>query len=492
VSTIKKLASQTAVYGLSQIVGRFVNYLLVPLHTALFATGDYGVNTLMYSYVTFFNVLLAYGMETAFFRFSQKSDDPNKVYSTALMSLLSTSVFFALLFSVASQPIANLIHIPEHPEFVFYFTLIISFDAISAIPFAYLRQHNKALKFAVIKNINIFTNILLNLYFLLLCPWVQKEYGILLPMYSGEIHIGYVFIANLFASLVTLPLLAKEFLAIRNASFDKALWKEMLVYALPLMVVGFAGMINETLDRIIISYSYDDAQKGLEATGIYGANYKLSVLMSLFIQAFRYAAEPFFFNQAKTNDKRTIYATVMNYFTLVCLSLFLFVMLYIDVFKYFINRNYWEGLHVVPVLLIANLFLGIYFNLSIWYKLSDHTNKGAVISLGGAAITIVANLILVPIYGYTGSAWATLICYVSMAFICYGFGAKYYPIPYQVRRFMGYFVLALAIYALSLWLKPLLSQNAFYQYTANALLLLGFAATAFLFERKNKILTSPN
>ncbi len=339
-STLKKLVSQTAIYGLSQIVGRFVNYLLVPLHTALFATGDYGVNTLMYSYVTFFNVLLTYGMETAFFRFSQKSDNPNQVYSTALTSLLSTSVFFALLFSLASQPIANLIQIPEHPEFVIYFTLIISLDAISAIPFAYLRQHNKALKFAVVKNINIFTNILLNLYFLLLCPWVQKQYGFLLPMYNGEIHIGYVFISNLVASLVTLPLLSKELFAIRNASFNKTLWKEMLIYALPLMVVGFAGMINEALDRIIISYSYDDAQKGLEATGIYGANYKLSILMSLFIQAFRYAAEPFFFNHAKTNDKRTIYAIVMNYFVLVCLALFLFVMLYIDVFKHFISRNY--------------------------------------------------------------------------------------------------------------------------------------------------------
>lgn len=446
----------------------------------------------MYSYVTFFNVLLTYGMETAFFRFSQKSDNPNQVYSTALMSLISTSVFFALLFSVASQPIANLIHIPEHPEFVIYFTLIISLDAISAIPFAYLRQHNKALKFAVVKNINIFTNILLNLYFLMLCPWVQKEYGTLLPMYSGEIHIGYVFISNLFASVITLPLLSKELFAIRNASFNKTLWKEMLVYALPLMVVGFAGMINEALDRIIISYSYDDAQKGLEATGIYGANYKLSILMSLFIQAFRYAAEPFFFSHAKTDDKRTIYATVMNYFVLVCLALFLFVMLYIDVFKHFISSNYWEGLHVVPILLIANLFLGIYFNLSIWYKLSDQTNKGAVISLVGAAITIVANIVLVPAYGYTGSAWATLICYVSMVVICYVVGLKYYPIPYQVGRFLGYLVLALGVYAMSLWLKPFLSQNDFYQYSVNALFLLGFAAIAFLFERRNKILTSPN
>jgi O-antigen/teichoic acid export membrane protein len=492
VSTLKNLASQTAVYGLSQIVGRLVNYLLVPLHTALFATGEYGVNTLMYSYVTFFNVLLTYGMETAFFRFSQKSENPNQVYSTALTSLLSTSVFFALLFSVTAQPIANLIQIPQHPEYVIYFALIISLDAISAVPFAYLRQQNKALKFAVIKNINIFTNILLNLYFLLLCPWVQKEYGLLLPFYNGEIHIGYIFIANLFASIITLPLLTKELLAIRNASFNKTLWREMLVYGLPLMVVGFAGMINETLDRIIISYSYADAQKGLEATGIYGANYKLSILMSLFIQAFRYAAEPFFFNHAKTNDKRTIYARVMNYFVLVCLGLFLLVTLYIDLFKHFISSNYWEGLHVVPVLLIANLFLGVYFNLSIWYKLSDNTNKGAMISLAGAAITIAANMILVPRFGYTGSAWATLICYVSMAAICYVLGAKYYPIPYQVGRLFGYLVIALLIYVVCVDLLPIIKLNDFGRYSVNALFLLGFAALAFVFERKNKVLTSPN
>jgi O-antigen/teichoic acid export membrane protein len=486
-STLKKLASQTAVYGLSQIVGRFVNYLLVPLYTGIFAPEDYGINTLMYSYVTFFNVLLTYGMETAFFRFSQKSDNPNQVYSTALTSLISTSVFFALLFSLAAKPIAGFMKIPQHPEYVVYFALIISLDAISAVPFAYLRQHNKALRFAVVKNINIFTNILLNLYFLLLCPWAQKQYGVLLPFYNGEVHIGYIFISNLIASLITLPLLAKEIWAIRNASFNKTLWREMLVYGLPLMVVGFAGMINETLDRIIISYFYTDVKQGLEATGIYGANYKLSILMSLFIQAFRYAAEPFFFNHAKTDDKRAVYASVMNYFVLICLGLFLAVMLYIDVFKHFINYRYWEGLHIVPVLLIANLFLGVYFNLSIWYKLSDSTNKGAVISLVGAGITIAANLILVPRFGYTGSAWATLICYVSMAVICYVMGAKYYPIPYQVTRLLGYLLLALGIYCFANILKPFYGDSMIYQHIVNALFLIGFGVLAFVLERTNSI-----
>lgn len=481
---LKKLASQTAVYGLSQIVGRFVNYLLVPLHTALFDTADFGINTLMYSYVTFFNVLLTYGMETAFFRFSQKHDKPAQVYSTALTSLISSSLFFGLLFGVFSQQIASVINVPEHPEYVVYFTAIIALDAISAVPFAYLRQQNKALKFAIVKNINIFTNILLNLYFLLLCPYFQNEYGMLLPLYNGTINIGYIFLANLIASIVTIPLLWKEILAIRNASFNKTLWREMLIYGLPLMVVGFAGMINETLDRIIISYVYTDVQEGLRATGIYGANYKLSILMSLFIQAFRYAAEPFFFNHAKDNDKRHIYATVMNYFTLVCLALFLMVTLYIDVFKHFINNRYWEGLHVVPVLLIANMFLGMYYNFSIWYKLSDNTNKGAIISTTGAVITILANIILVPLLGYTGSAWATLICYTSMAIICYAVGVKHYPIPYQIGRLLAYIGFALALFLLS---KYLLIPDGFIKYAVHAILLLTFVGVTIFSERKNTI-----
>lgn len=491
-SSLKKLASQTAIYGLSQILGRFVNYLLVPLHTSLFSIGQYGVNTLMYSYVTFFNVLLTYGMETAFFRFSQKSDKPNEVYSTALSSIIGSSVLFSLVFGFFAQPIANLIRIPDHPEYVIYFILILSLDAICAVPFAYLRQQEKPLKFAVIKNINIFTNILLNLYFLLLCPYVKLNYGVLLPLFNGEVHVGYIFISNLIASAITLPLLGKEIMAIRQGAFQKSLWKEMLVYGLPLMVVGFAGMINETLDRIIISYSYEDAQKGLEATGIYGANYKLSILMSLFIQAFRYAAEPFFFNQAKSSNQRVIYASVMNYFVLICLCLFLTVMFYIDVFKHFIHSSYWEGLNVVPILLIANMFLGIYFNLSIWYKLSDNTKKGAMISLIGAGITILANLILVPYYGYTGSAWATLICYSSMAIICYWLGIKYYPIPYQIGKITAYISIALGLFLISNWIKPYFGVELLGFYFLNGLILLAFASFGFVFERKNKVVNSPD
>lgn len=488
---LKKLASQTAVYGLSQIVGRFVNYLLVPLHTALFDTTAFGINTVLYSYVTFLNVVLTYGMETAFFRFSQKHENKAQVYSTALASIIGSSAFFMLLLVACSTPIAAAINLPQHPEYIMYFGFIIGLDAISAIPFAYLRQQNKALKFAIIKNINIFTNILLNIYFLLLCPYVKNTYGTLLPLYDGTISIGYVFIANLIASIVTLPLLGKELFAIVQAKFDAALWKQMLAYGLPLMVVGFAGMINETLDRVVISYLYPNVQAGLSATGIYGANYKLSILMTLFIQAFRYAAEPFFFNQTNEKNKTQVYAKVMNYFVVICLLLFLTVTLYLDFFKHFINQRYWEGLHVVPVLLIANMFLGIYYNLSIWYKLSDNTGKGAVISLVGAGITIAANVILVPYLGYTGSAWATLICYMSITTLCYFLGAKYFPVPYQVTRCVGYMATALIIYAL-LVLFPLGSQNGVAISLLKGLVIIAFAAFGYYIEKQNKPSSATN
>lgn len=443
----------------------------------------------MYGYVTFFNVLLTYGMETAFFRFSQKKENAAQVYSTALTSLVSSSLVFMALISLLSKPIAEWIGIPDHPEYVVYFSVIIPLDAICAVPFAYLRQQNKALRFALIKNINIFSNIVLNLYFFLLCPYVESEYKMQLPLYNGTAQVGYIFIANMIASIITIPLLGKEIMAIKSASFNKTLWREMLVYGLPLMVVGFAGMINEALDRIIISRLYPSTEQGLFATGIYGANYKLSILMSLFIQAFRYAAEPFFFNHAKTDDKRTIYASVMNYFVLVCLVLFLTVMLYIDVFKYFIDPRYWEGLNVVPILLLANMFLGIYYNLTIWYKLSDQTSKGAVISLVGAVITVAGNIALIPILGYTGSAWATLFCYLSMVVICYVMGMKYYPIPYNTGRVMGYIALALLVFFGSRFLTARI-DHAIIANSLNAALLVSFCAVTFLVERKKAASTA--
>lgn len=484
-SSIKKLAGQTAIYGLSTIVGRFVNYLLVPLHTALFSKADFGTVAEMYGYVSFLNVVLMYGMETAYFRFSNSNKDNPKVFSTALISILATSIMFMVGAVLFAQPIANLIRYPEHAEYVRYFALIIGLDALTFLPFALLRQQNKPLKFAFVKNINIFSNILFNLYFLMLCPYLQNK-GISMPLYDGQTGIKYVFISNLIASIITIPLLLVEFKAIKQG-FDKILWKQMIAYGAPLIIVGFAGMINETLDRVLIKYLYPDSSLANEMNGVYAANYKLSILMTLFVQAFKFAAEPFFFSHSKSSDKRTIYAVVMDYFVIICLCLFLVVTLFIDFFKHFIDAKFYEGLHVVPILLLANMFLGIYYNLSIWYKLSDNNKKGANISLMGAAITLVLNFIWIPVYGYTGSAWTTFICYFAMMVVCYLMGKKYYPIEYNIGKFFGYTLTAITLFFIGKMANDLFPEPIIL-YSINALLLLAFIAIAFITEKRFKTL----
>ncbi len=488
-SQIKKLASQTAIYGLSTILGRLLNYLLVPLHTRVFGTADYGVVSELYAYSSFFIVTLTYGMETAFFRFSQDEEKKDTVFSTAFLSISVTSLIFMLCMGVFAQPVANAIRYPDHPEYIIYFALILGLDAIASIPFALLRGQSRPAKFAIVKNVNIVSNILLNLYFLMLCPYILRESNISLPFYRENIGVGYIFISNLAASIITLPLLSKEILCIKKG-FNAALWRKMVAYGLPLLVVGLGGMVNETLDRAIMKYLLPAGKGTLSQVGIYGANYKLSILMSLFIQAFRFAAEPFFFSHAKTSDKKAIYAQVMDYFVIVCLGIFLLVTLYIDVFKYFIGKPFYEGLKVVPILLLANLCLGIYYNLSIWYKLSDQTRKGAMISLVGAGITIGLNIWWIPVFGYAGSAWATFICYFSMMLICYFMGMKYYPIPYHVKR-----ALCFAGIAGGLFFAGWYCRNYFYAgdlvrtLSINSALFLFFVIAVCLFVKKDKMQT---
>jgi O-antigen/teichoic acid export membrane protein len=382
-----------------------------------------------------------------------------------------------------AEPIAALIRYPNNPEYIVYFALIIGLDAITMLPFAYLRQQNKALKFAVIKNINIFTSILFNLYFLLLGPYLQNK-GILIPLFDGQVGIKYVFISHLIACIITIPLLFVELKKI-TMGFDAIVWKQMLRYGAPLIIVGFAGMINETLDRVLIKYLYPDASLANEMNGIYAANYKLSILMTLFIQAFKFAAEPFFFSHAKTTDKRTLYATVMDYFVIICLALFLVVTLFIDIFKQYIDVKFHEGLQVVPILLLANMFLGVYYNLSIWYKLSDNNKIGAKIAMMGAVITLVLNFIWIPIYGYNGAAWTTFICYFSMMVVCYLLGKKYYPIDYHVKKFIAYIVVALLLFYIGKMTNNLFPEPEII-YSINAVLLLSFFTLAFIVEKRFK------
>ncbi|HXH18767.1 MAG TPA: polysaccharide biosynthesis C-terminal domain-containing protein, partial [Chitinophagales bacterium] len=449
-SILKQLASQTAVYGMSSIIGRLLNYLLVPIYTYKLAdTADYGVVTEMYAYAGFFTVLFTYGMETAYFRFAQ-SDNREKVFSTALGSLIASSVILTLMMLLGSGELAKLLtkdtaavqlSAASYRNYVTWFALILAFDALAAIPFASLRLQNQAARFALLKLMNIGCNMALNLYFIVAAPWLVRNMGVAESFFvPSSAQVAYIFLSNLAASGITflcfVPGIFKT-----SWRFDSALWKKMLAYAVPLMIVGFAGAVNEMLDRVLLKfllpYSYE---KNMAELGIYGACYKLSILMTLFIQAYRYAAEPFFFSESKKADAKENYAHAMRYFVIAGCIIFLGVMLYIDLVKYFIAEKYHAGLRVVPVLLLANFFLGIYYNLSVWYKLTDKTMKGAYIAMGGAVITIALNALLIPVMGYMGSAWATLICYVFMAAVSFRMGQRHFPIPYELGR-IGFYLL---------------------------------------------------
>jgi O-antigen/teichoic acid export membrane protein len=440
---IKQLLGQTAVYGLSSIVGRLLNYLLVPLYTAVFANpSDYGVVSELYAWVAFLVVLLTFGMETSFFRFLQDKEDKEKVFVNSFLTVIGINVLFFAVLLFFNQNIADLMLYSDHNEYIILLGAIVCIDAVTALPLAKLRAENKAFKFAGIQMSSIAVNILLNLVFMLgLFDPARPEEGVL-----------FILFANLFASLVKPILLYKHFLHLRF-NFDSALAKEMLKYAFPLVIAGFAGIINETLDRILLKHILYDGStqvslKIAEAqVGIYSACYKLAMLVTILLQAYRYAAEPFFFAQLKNQDKNKVYAKVMNVFIAMVCLVFLVVSLNIDFFKLFIrNEAYYVGLKVVPILLLANVFLGIYYNQSIWYKLSGQTKFGAYIAIGGAILTVSLNVVFIPLYGYMASAWATLIVYASQMIASYLLGQKHYPIAYNLRKFALYLVGALCLY----------------------------------------------
>ena len=452
---IKKLLGQTAIYGLSSIVGRFLNYLLTPLHTDQFTTDQYGIITEMYAYVAFLVVLLTYGMETAYFRFSSKHEgSKTSVFSTALISLTITSFGFIAWAWAFQQPIANWLQYPNNSEYVLWFAIIVGLDALGSIPLAKLRQQNKAFHFAGVNLLNVAVNIGLNVYFIGYCMTMHKAGNtnwLMEHTFNPEIGVGYVFISNLIASifkfLVLVPTMLKG-----HGKLQQKILKEMLWFGIPLLLAGLAGIINETLDRILLKRLLFDSfgeKATLSQLGIYGANYKISIIITLFIQAFRYAAEPFFFAQQKDKNAKNIYAKVMNYFVAVVAFIFLGVMFNIEYIKYFIpNSAYWEGLKVVPTLLFANIFLGIYYNQSIWYKLTDKTMYGALIAVFGAFITLVMNYVLIPRIGYVGSAYTTLACYFSMVLFSYFLGQKYFPIAYDLKKIIGYLLGAFFIWQL--------------------------------------------
>lgn len=445
---LRKLASQTAIYGLSSIFGRFLNYLLVPLYTYYFSAAEYGVVSEFYAYAGFFSVLLLFGFETGYFRFRDKEHpEQDRAYSTALIFIALINVLFLLIIIFINPQLSSALHYADHPEYLLCFAAILILDAIAALPFAKLRAENKALRFAGVKITEIMITVLLSLFFIIYCPkiYIENPQSWITYVYFPAIGIGYIFIANLLASLIKFLLLSSQLKGLTKG-FDRQLFKRMLGYSLPMVVIGFAGVINEMLDRVLLKHLLPyDWQTNMKMLGIYSACYKLSILMSLFIQAFRYAGEPFFFAYANKDDARQVYADVLRFFVIFCVFIFLLVTLFIDFFKYFVGEEFRAGLEVVPILLMANLCLGIYVNLSIWYKLTDRTLLGAFVSISGALLTIALNIVWIPQFGYIGSAWATLVCYGSMAIVSYLLGQKYYPVNYDVKRVLGYIALGVGL-----------------------------------------------
>jgi O-antigen/teichoic acid export membrane protein len=481
----KKLAGQTAIYGLPTIVGRLLNYLLVPLYTRTFLTAEYGVVTEMYAYVAFIYVVLSYGMETAFFRFLTQENEHKKVFGTSVLSLLVTSTLFTLAGFIFSGNISQFMGYPGHPEYIRWFILILATDAISTIPYANLRFLNKPFRFALIKIVNIATNIGFNLFFIVLCPYLLAHppgglvSSIIQKVYDPSIGIGYIFISNLFASVLSFVMLLPDILRIK-LKFDFTLLRNMLAYAWPLLIFGLAGIVNETFDRVILKHLLPESSNPMAQLGIYGACYKVSILMTLFIQTYRYAVEPFFFDHSRHAKAKETYARLMHFFIIICLLIFLVIMLFEDIVILFIGPEFREGRAVIPILLMANLFLGVFYNLSVWFKLTNNTRKGATISIIGAIITLVLNFLLIPVMGYMGAAWATLACYVSMMVISYVMGQRYYRIQYDLKGAGIYLVLALSLYGISVYSH---ADQPILNYSVGFLLMLLFLGIVAYRER---------
>jgi O-antigen/teichoic acid export membrane protein len=473
---LKSLAKDTAIYGLSSIVGRFLNYLLVPLYTAVIpaSTGGYGVVSNVYAYTALILVFLTFGMETGFFRFANKSGEhPEKVYANTLIFVGGLSLIFVILCMLFLHPISALLEYPDHPDYIAMMVLVVALDSFQCIPFAYLRYKKRPIKFASIKLFNIVGNILLNLFFLLLCPWLDVHAHQLVSwFYRPEYLVGYIFVSNLIMSLVQMFFFIPE---LRGFSYrvDKVLMKQMISYSFPILVFGVVGILNQTIDKMIYPFLFDDRQEGLVQLGIYSATSKVAMIMAMFTQAFRYAYEPFVFGKNEEGDNRKMYSAAMKYFFIFSLLAFLAVMFYMDILRYMVARDYWEGLSVVAIVMGAEIFKGIYFNLSFWYKLTDETQWGAYFSIIGCAVILVLNIWLVPTYGYVASAWASVAGYGVITLLSYIIGQKKYPVSYPLKDMAVYLILAAVLFVLS---QEVIISNVGLRLVFRTLLLLIFIA----------------
>lgn len=432
---LKSLAKDTAIYGVSSIVGRFLNYLLVPVYAAAMsaASGGYGVVTEVYAWTALLMVILTYGMETTFFRFVNKeTENPERVYSTVLYMVGGTSLLFAALCMAFLHPLAGMMGYPDHPWYVGMMALVVAMDAFQCMPFAYLRYRKRPIHFAALKLFFIILNILLNVIYYVLM--------------DGD-DVFYAFFFNLICTSVVMLLLVPQLKF--GGGFDKLLARRMLVYSYPILILGVAGILNQVADKIIFRHIYPDKAEAKTQLAIYGACSKIAMIMAMLTQAFRYAYEPFVFGKSKDKDSKEIYAKTMKYFIIFTLLAFLTVVFYLDILKYILAPDYWEGLRVVPIVMAAEIFMGVYFNLSFWYKLTDETKWGAYFSFAGCAILVLINVLFVPIYSYMACAWAGFAGYAAAMLLSYFVGQKKYPICYDLKGIGRYVALALVLYVVS-------------------------------------------
>jgi len=478
-SSIKKLAGQTLWYGVPTIASRFLGYLmnmalpffvLMPEKTADLVQ--------VYTIIPFLNVLYAYGLETAYFRFSQ-THDKQKLYNTLSLSLLFSSVLFTVLLLLCKDSLVNAADLNQHPDYILWMIAIIAVDNLNTLPFAKLRQENRPKRYAFARIAGIVLNVAVVIMFLGVIPKILQSNpdSFLKNIYNKDIGLGYYLLGNLCGSLFTLLVLSKEIRQVK-IRFDFSLWKEVMRYSAPLIIVGLGGMVNDVLSRLIYRHVVNlPRQQADHELGIFANIFRIALLITIMIQAFRMAAEPFFFNKSKDENAQKTYARVMKFFVIACCFMFLFIGLFLDAFKWifvtFANPRWAEGLEVVPLLALGNIFLGIYYNLSVWYKLTDKNAIGAIITIGGAIITVVLNIVLIPRLHYTGAAIATFTCYLFMMLSSYWLGQKYYPIPYAVKKLIAYITLVVLIYIIHLGLIKLLPNNYFFS------LCTGFVLFAF-------------
>lgn len=488
--SLRIFAKETAIYGLSSILGRSLYFLLTPLYTYQLASrADYGIMTNLFAIIAMMMVAFTYRMETAYFRFS---DERKEALGTAMISVVSSTIVFGVVLFAFAEPIAGLLQLDDYVMLVRLAIAILCLDALSEIPFAQLRNEGRPMRYALVRLTGVAVNIGGNLFFILVCPAILDNPN--LTQWHEAIHrvyipgkaVYYIFFSNVLSSFITLMLLSPQY-ARMSFRFDMHLWRRMFVYAAPLILVGFSYIINETFNRQVMPFLLKGTlAERQEQLGIYGANYKLAMLLSLFTQAFRMGAEPFFFKNKTSENAPRLYADIALYFTIAMAIGFLGVTLYLDIFKYFIGPKYREGLSVVPVLLVANVFLGLYYNLSVWYRVKDYTLWGAYIAIGGAIITIGLNVYLLPRTGYIGAAWCTLVCYVSMSLACYFIGQRFYPVPYALGKIAAYLGFSLLIYFVSRSFSPD-DNHVSLRLALNTLWLLVFIAVVWYAEKQRLI-----